>query len=175
VAGSAVLPRTPTGPLVVIAAAALLALSLLVAPRRGWIARWARGRRTAREWEEGRLLEAALRLEAAVGAFREEDVRAAAPGGRNGAAFQSLVRAGAIQTVRGDVAPSWRLSARGRELAVERGRRIAVWTEVLEAAREDARGPLTMDVPAPEAVLGAARLKSIRESAAAVRSGKPSS
>jgi manganese/zinc/iron transport system permease protein len=175
VAGSAVLPRTPTGPLVVIAAAALLALSLLVAPRRGWIARWARGRHTTREWEEGRLLEAALRLEGAAGGFREEDVRVAAPGGRSREAFRSLVRDGAIQIVRGDAVPSWRLSARGRELAVERGRRIAVWTEVLEAAREDARGRLTMDVPAPEAVLGAARLKAIRESAAAVRSGKPSS
>jgi hypothetical protein len=41
---------------------------------------------------------------------------------------------------------------------------------VLEAAREDARGHLTIDVPSPEAILGAARMKAIRESAAAARS-----
>jgi predicted nucleotidyltransferase len=56
-------------------------------------------------------------------------------------------------------------------LAAERTRRLAVWTEVLEAAREDARGQLTIDVPSPESILGAARLKSIRESAAAARGG----
>ena len=41
---------------------------------------------------------------------------------------------------------------------------------LLEAAREDARGHLTIDVPSPEAILGAARMKAIRESAAAARS-----
>lgn len=58
----------------------------------------------------------------------------------------------------------------GRELAAERSRRLAAWTEVLEAAREDARGHLTIDVPSPEAILGAARMKAIRESITAARS-----
>jgi ribulose-5-phosphate 4-epimerase/fuculose-1-phosphate aldolase len=40
----------------------------------------------------------------------------------------------------------------------------------IHAAREDARGHLTIDVPSPEAILGAARMKAIRESAAAARS-----
>ena len=169
VAASASLPRMPTGPLVVIAAASLLAASLLLAPRRGWFARWSRDRRAAREWVEGRLLEAGLGLESAGGAFTAEQLRAVAPGPGGEAALQSLVRGGAIQLARGASGSGWRLSARGRELATERARRIAVWTEVLEAAREDARGHLSMDVPAPEAVLGATRLKAIRESAAVGR------
>lgn len=39
VATSAVVPRMPTGPLVVLAAAVICAVSLVIAPRRGWLAR----------------------------------------------------------------------------------------------------------------------------------------
>lgn len=39
VATSAVVPRMPTGPLVVLAAAAICIVSLVIAPRRGWFAR----------------------------------------------------------------------------------------------------------------------------------------
>jgi manganese/zinc/iron transport system permease protein len=39
VATSAVVPRMPTGPLVVLAAAAICGVSLMIAPRRGWLAR----------------------------------------------------------------------------------------------------------------------------------------
>ena len=39
VAVSAVVPRMPTGPLVVLAAAAICIVSLVIAPRRGWLAR----------------------------------------------------------------------------------------------------------------------------------------
>jgi manganese/zinc/iron transport system permease protein len=169
VAASAALPRMPTGPMVVIFAAVLLAASLVAAPRRGWLARWSRERRATREWVEGRLLETAFKIETEGGAFTEGQLRARAPATGDHAAFQRLVRGGAIQPARGGPESAWRLSARGRELATERVRRIAVWTEVLEAAREDARGHLSIDVPAPEAVLDAARLKAIRESAAAGR------
>ena len=171
VAVSSVVPRMPTGPLVVIAASTLLTVSLLIAPRRGGLARWFHGRRTVAAWAEGRLLEIALRLEG-EGPFTREQLLARAPGAAAAGAFRRLVRAAAIEpvVVRGG-GHAGRLAARGRERAAERIRRLAVWTDVLEAAREDARGHLTIDVPSPEAILGAARLKSIRESAAAARSG----
>ncbi len=43
VAVSAAVPRMPTGPLVVLAAAAICIVSLVIAPRRGWLARRRRG------------------------------------------------------------------------------------------------------------------------------------
>jgi len=44
VAISSVAPRLPTGPVVVLVAAGCFALSLLLAPRRGLLARWRRRR-----------------------------------------------------------------------------------------------------------------------------------
>jgi manganese/zinc/iron transport system permease protein len=75
VAVSSAVPRMPTGPLVVIAASILLTISLLIAPRRGGLARWLRARRTVAAWAEGRLLEVALRLESEgrVDLGREKD------------------------------------------------------------------------------------------------------
>ena len=61
------------------------------------------------------------------------------------------------------------VGVRGRELAAERRRRREAWGEVLEEAREEARGHLSIDLPAPEAVIPAARLKAIRDAAAAAR------
>lgn len=166
VAVSGAVPRMPTGPLVVIAASLLLAVSLLVAPNRGGLARWIKARRTVAAWAEGRLLEIALRLER-DGPFTRERLLAGAPGAAAGWAFKRLVRTAAIEPVTTRVGGHvWRLSARGRELAAERARRLAIWSEVLEVAREDARGQLSIDVPSPEVVLGAARLKAIREAAA---------
>jgi len=170
VAVSSAVPRMPTGPLVVIAASILLTISLLIAPRRGGLARWLRSRRTVAAWADGRLLEVALRLEA-QGPFTREQLLAKAPGAAADSAFERLVRSAAIEPVVTRAGtPAWRLAVLGRELAGERSRRLAAWTEVLEAAREDARGHLTIDVPSPEAILGAARMKAIRESAAAARS-----
>lgn len=173
VAASAAIPRMPTGPLVVIAAAALLASSLLFAPRRGQLARWLRDRRVRAAWAEGRVLGAALDLERATeGPFTEAALAARLPGREAAAALQGLLRSGVVEVApRG--AEGFRLGARGRERALERERRMRVWTEVLEAAREEARGHLTIDVPAPEAVLDAARLKAIREAAAAGRAADP--
>jgi hypothetical protein len=62
-----------------------------------------------------------------------------------------------------------RLGVRGREVAAERRRRREAWGEVLEEAREEARGHLSIDLPAPEAVIPSARLKSIRDAAAVAR------
>ena len=123
------------------------------------------------------MLAACLRLESGGTPLSLARLEEAVPGREVRSAFLRLVRCGAIQPVRGGVADGaagragqpWRLTARGRELAAERSRRLAVWTDVLEAAREDARDQLTMDVPAPEAVLDASRLKAIREAAAVSR------
>lgn len=170
VAVSSVVPRMPTGPLVVIAASLLLAISLLLAPRRGGLARWLQARRTAAAWAEGRLLEVALRLDG-EGPFTREQLLARAPGAAVDKAFNRLVRAAALEpVVTRSGAHAWRLAVWGRELAAERARRLAAWTEVLEAAREDARGHLTIDIPSPEAILGAARMKAIREAASVARS-----
>ncbi|RLS35295.1 MAG: metal ABC transporter permease [Planctomycetota bacterium] len=180
VATSALVPKMPTGPLVVIAAGGMLVISLLAAPQRGWLARWLRGRGVKRDWAEGRLLTAALRLEDEAGPFTHAALAARAPGGRGAqVAFKTLVATGAIRATEGDVVPvesrmasthrlasTWRLSRHGRDRATERARRMAVWTEVLEVAREDARGHLTMDVPAPETVIEAVRLAAIRASGA---------
>jgi len=173
VAASAVSPRLPTGPLVVLAAAGLFGLSLLLAPRRGLVARWLRERRTRRAWAEGRVLGLVLAMERSTGACTGESFSARLPGGEAAAALRALLRAGAIEPVAGGTA--WRLAARGRELALERERRLEVWTEVLESAREEARGHLSIDVPAPEAVLDAARLQAIREAAAAGRAASATS
>ncbi len=169
VAISSAVPRMPTGPLVVIAASLLLTISLLLAPRRGGLARWLQARRTAAAWAEGRLLEVALRLEG-EGPFTREQLLARAPGAAVDRAFKRLVRTAAMEpVVTRSGAHAWRLAVWGRELAAERARRLAAWTEVLEAAREDARGHLTLDVPSPEAILGAARMKAIREAASVAR------
>lgn len=169
VAVSSAVPRMPTGPLVVIAASLLLTISLLLAPRRGGLARWLQARRTAAAWAEGRLLEVALRLEG-EGPFTREQLLARAPGAAVDKAFKRLVRTAAMEpVVTRSGAHAWRLAVWGRELAAERARRLAAWTEVLEAAREDARGHLTIDVPSPEAILGAARMKAIREAASVAR------
>jgi manganese/zinc/iron transport system permease protein len=169
VAVSSAVPRMPTGPLVVIAASLLLAISLLLAPRRGGLARWLQARRTAAAWAEGRLLEVALRLEG-EGPFTREQLLARAPGAAVDKAFKRLVRAAALEpVVTRSGTHAWRLAVWGRELAAERARRLAAWTEVLEAAREDARGHLTIDIPSPEAILGASRMKAIREAASVAR------
>jgi hypothetical protein len=68
-------------PLVVIAASILLSISLLIAPRRGGLARWLQSRRTVAAWADGRLLEVALRLDVgyigAMGSRRTHDDRLA--------------------------------------------------------------------------------------------------
>ncbi len=169
VAVSAWVPRMPTGPLVVIAAAVILGVSLVVAPRRGWLARFLGERRVRRAWAEGRALEGALELEREAGSFTLGDLLRRAPGGGMRGAVARLVRGGAIEASGGTEPGRFRLGVRGRELAAERRRRREAWGEVLEEAREEARGHLSIDLPAPEAVIPAARLKAIRDAAAAAR------
>ena len=47
----------------------------------------------------------------------------------------------------------WRLSSAGLVQARERRRRIGAWRDVLDAAVENGRDALTLDLPAPEEVL----------------------
>jgi len=179
VLASAAVPRLATGPLVVLVAAAIFAFSFLAAPHRGWLARMIRLKAVERGWTEGRLLEAAAQLgEFTPGGLREW--MASHAGGRDGAvpaAWRSLERRGAIVPCKsvaeagspgGRSGRLWRLSPSGRNDAAERGRRMRVWHDVIEASIDDARSFLTIDLPAPEAVLDPARLGAIRAAARSV-------
>ena len=63
-----------------------------------------------------------------------------------------------------------RMTDKARQEAVERGRRLRVWSDVLEFATDDAKSFLTIDLPAPEDLLEPARLQAIGAAAAAARS-----
>ncbi|NBW97705.1 MAG: metal ABC transporter permease [Planctomycetia bacterium] len=159
VALSAAVPKLPTGPTIVLVAASLFAVSFLAAPGRGWLARRREVRDTERTWVEGRLLCAALEAtDAHPGAsFGRPEVEARAGSQRGkAAAWDALVRRGAFVPLR-DAGNHWRLSPAGRAAATERAQRIAAWGRVLAERPADARGLLTIDLPAPEAVLGAER------------------
>ena len=62
------------------------------------------------------------------------------------------------------------MTDKARQEAVERGRRLRVWSDVLEFATDDAKSFLTIDLPAPEDLLEPARLQAIGAAAAAARS-----
>jgi manganese/zinc/iron transport system permease protein len=178
---SGAVPRLATGPLVVLVAAAVFAVSFLFAPDRGWLARAVRLRGVERDWAEGRVLAAIWHL---TGAGDEPFTRAAVAARLSGVAAgldPAAARAWAALAARRAVVPNagdglaagdggrWRLSPAGRELAVERDRRLRLWNDVLEASPDDARSFLTIDLPAPETVLDSARLDGIRAARAAAR------
>lgn len=193
---SALVPRLATGPMVVLVAASIVTLSFFCAPVRGWLARAIRLRQVQRSWAEGRVLtvaqECATSADAAsqmlflAGTFAEQDVRlrvACDDGGRNrdtARAWRRLVdrkwierfpRAATLTTHSSapgsQTSPElWQLTQVGREKALERARRLRLWDDVFAVSRDDAREFLTIDLPAPEAVLTAARLAVIQAAVA---------
>jgi manganese/zinc/iron transport system permease protein len=168
---SGVVPRLATGPLVVLVAAAVFAVSFLFAPDRGWLARVVRLRGVERDWAEGRLLAAIWRLTAGGDALFTPAAVAARMSGGAGGLDPASTRAWTALAARGAVEPCgadggrWRLSAAGRELAAERDRRLRLWNAVMEVSADDARSFLTIDLPAPEAVLEGSRLDAARAAA----------
>jgi manganese/zinc/iron transport system permease protein len=151
VTASAVLPRSATGPLVVLAAASICAVSIVAAPAHGWLARAIRTAAEQRAWAAGMLLDRCLRL------TEESDdttfARTAAVdsvGGRPAAAraWETLVMQGAVAPVaRAGGGDRWRFSAAGLERARERRRRLRAWQAAFDAAPEAAREALTLDLP----------------------------
>jgi hypothetical protein len=181
-------PGLATGPLVVLAAAVICLVSFLVAPERGWLARRLSEAGRRRQWTRGRVLEECLELggDEAATAFEPAVVldRAAGDAGplrrAAGRAWEELVRDGSLELatlrpVDGLLAGAeaagraelpqpgrdrWRLSAAGIAQARERRRRIEAWRGVLDAAVENGRDALTLDLPAPEEVIDPALLAS---------------
>ena len=168
VAVSAAVPGLPTGPLVVLAAAALCALSFVVAPQRGWLARRMAERAVRRQWLRGLALELCLRsAEAGPGGCAPDEVERRLTGdaarGRRAvrAAWDELVRSRTVVPAPGG-GGRWQLSTSGHAAALERRRRIGDWQSIIEAAPEAARESLSIDLPAPEAVLDPELLKTLR-------------
>lgn len=157
-------PRLSTGPLVVLAAALIFAVSFVAAPHRGWVSRTWRARRLARTWMRGRVLDACLRASGDERGFNRAAATAALGLGavcdrrRVEAAWNELVRTALVEPVHptgetGHPPADWRLTPAGRTAALERRRRLAVWSTVFDAAANDARAGLTLDLPAPEDVI----------------------
>lgn len=114
-----------------------------------------------RQWLRGAALDRVLRAEAggAAGAAAEVIVSAAGAGSARcrrvaEGVWLELVRRQELVPAAG-AAGLWRLSDAGRSAALERRRRVAEWRMILESAPEAAREGLTLDIPAPEAVLDA--------------------
>jgi manganese/zinc/iron transport system permease protein len=160
VAASTLRPGLATGPLVVLAAAAICMVSLLLAPGRGWLARRRQRVAVARRWARGRLLEACLHLagEDGGGAFARGDVIDRAGGataavGRR--AWDELVREGTVEPAAAPRAlqpgrERWRLSAAGLARARERQQRVAAWRSALDAGGEAARDAFSLELPWPD-------------------------
>lgn len=162
VALSAVSPRLPTGPLVVLAAAAICGLSLLAAPGRGLVARRLQQAAVARRATRGLVLDACRR---AAGVSADEPFDGAAVVatiGGDTAAARATRRAWQELVLHGLVAPgrdaqagprpagdSWHLTAAGRAEADERARRRTAWLRLLETAPDAVRRGLTIDLPDP--------------------------
>lgn len=136
-----------TGPFVVLAAAALCAVSVLAAPTRGWLARWRRARRAMIAWRTGRILGRLATSPTAV-AIGDAD-----PG-----LVRALIREGAVEPVAG----GFRLTPAGRARAEQRARRLAAWDAILAVAPDDARAFLSIDLPDPEAVIDGVRYRELR-------------
>lgn len=179
-------PGLATGPLVVLAAAAICLVSFFAAPERGWIGRRLRAAGRQRQWTRGRVLEECLEIggDEAATAFEPAVVldRAAGDAGpfrrAAGRVWEELVRDGSLEfagTVAGGGRQSgaaavggagplqpgrgrWRLSAVGLARAHERRRRIEAWRSVLDAGVENSRHALTLDLPPPEEVIDPAVL-----------------
>ena len=166
VAISAVVPRLATGPLVVLAAAAIFVASFLAAPGRGWWARLRRQRAVEQAWVRGRMLSAAAEVSVDGGGFSKQRI-AKLMGGEAGsagpgfeAAFVSLVRqalvtpASAVTAGRLEEGDRWRLTEAGLAAATERSRRLERWNDLIAAAPQEARERLTIDLPDPGRAAG---------------------
>jgi len=154
VAASTLRPGLATGPLVVLSAAAICAVSVVFAPRRGWLGRRWREATLAGRWARGRLLEECLALaDGGGGAFDSRLVRDRAGGDTAAArrrlrrAWDGLVWQAAVQPAAGGL---WMLSSAGLAEARERHRRIAAWRAVLDAGLEGARDRFSLDLPPPD-------------------------
>ena len=179
VALSAAVPRLATGPLVVLVAATIFAASFFFAPRRGWLARRRGQKDVEGVWTRGRMLAAAV---AAGEGFRRREIEAVVAGDaaagrrRAAAAWEALVREAAVvptaplaeDRMAGGGAPPgqadadgghWRLSAEGRVRAVEWSRRMRAWDEIVRNRPADARNGLSIELPDPDTVFGAAALR----------------
>lgn len=146
---SATVPRLATGPVVVLACAAVCAVSVVAAPERGWLARRRRSRGAAAAWREARVL-ADL---AAGGTVRGGDDDAAT--------LRRLIVAGLVEPREG----GFRLTASGGQHAAELARRRSAWSAILAVAPDDVRAFLTMEVPDPATVIDPARLAEIERAA----------
>jgi manganese/zinc/iron transport system permease protein len=137
----------PTGPLVVLAAAAICVASFLAAPRRGWLRRAVEAAADRRRWLEGRLLEECLRAEASGGSFEAAVVVAAAGGALPAAqaAWREIVLYGAVEPVVG----GWRLTSAGRARAEDRCARLRRWDEAFAVTPDAARVAVALDLPEP--------------------------
>lgn len=178
VALSTLRPGLATGPLVVLAAAAICLVSFLVAPERGWLARRVAATGRRRQWTRGRVLEECLALggDAAAAPLDPAVVldRAAGDAGdlRRAAvrAWDELVRDGSLELVPPQSGRDrWRLSTAGLAQACERRRRIEAWQRVLDAAVETGRDALTLDLPPPEQVIDPALVAAVGAGSAAAR------
>ncbi|MFN9368740.1 MAG: metal ABC transporter permease [Planctomycetia bacterium] len=158
VAVTAAVPRLPTGPIVVLATAAICFLSLLFAPGRGLVARMIERAAVARRAARGMLLDGCRRAAGDTGdAHFDTAVVMAAVFGDDAAAARvarrawgELVRHALVApAARGAAAPSgdWLLTPAGRAAAGERDRRRAAWLRLLETAPDEVRRSLTIDLP----------------------------
>ena len=178
VAISSLRPGLATGPLVVLAAAAICVGSFLAAPERGWLTRRRQAGRLAGVWARGRVLEECLDVggDDGRGGFAEATITGRAGGdGRRAErsvrrAWEGLVRDAAVVPVghERDTAGLMRLPVGGRDLwtlsaaglaeARDRRLRIAAWHQVLDVAAEAGRAGLSLDLPDPADVLDPATL-----------------
>jgi manganese/zinc/iron transport system permease protein len=140
-----------TGPLVVLAAAAIAAVSFVAAPDRGWIVRGLRAAEERRRWTAGLILDACLRAagDGAGRSFSAAAVRAATGGGRRAVArgWESLVREGIVAPE--SAADTWRLTETGRAVAAERRARIRGWEAAFDAAPAAAREAFSLELREP--------------------------
>jgi manganese/zinc/iron transport system permease protein len=160
VAASAVVPKLPTGPLVVLVAAAICGVSLLAAPGRGLVARWLEQSAVRRRAVRGAMLDACRRAGGATGADAFERDPLVATVARDGAAavraaghaWDELVRQYLVAPLAGAEPAAggrWRLTTAGRAEAAVRMRRRAAWMQLLETAPDEVRRTLTIDLPEP--------------------------
>jgi manganese/zinc/iron transport system permease protein len=160
VAASAVVPKLPTGPLVVLVAAAICGVSLLAAPGRGLVARWLEQSAVRRRAVRGAMLDACRRAGGATGAdaFERDPLVATVAGDgaaavrAAGHAWDELVRQYLVAPLAGAEPAAggrWRLTTAGRAEAAVRMRRRAAWMQLLETAPDEVRRTLTIDRPEP--------------------------
>jgi len=152
------LPGVPTGPVIVLAAAAACLVSVVAAPHRGWLARALGAAAERRRWSEGLVLDACLRAaDAGDGTFTWGDLTTV--GGRvTTRVWHKLLREGAVEPAAcHDAAATpaigrpaggvWRLSSHGLARAQQRRRRARDWALALDREPESARAAFSLDLP----------------------------